>query len=161
MSVAIIFGAILAVVFVIAFVSSRRFGPLALALAAGSLLAELWADWLTIIIGGFGIDVPGLPQGVIATLILLLAPLILLFLGGPRYRGKWERFFSALMIALLTAALLVQPLGKYMQLDGEALAVYQVLSEWWKYVVSVGLVLGLIDVFLLHSAKAPEHSKKH
>ena len=34
MSVIILFGAILVIVFTIAFVSSRRFGPLALALAA-------------------------------------------------------------------------------------------------------------------------------
>ena len=35
MSVAILFGVIVAVIFAAAFVSSRRFGPLALALAAG------------------------------------------------------------------------------------------------------------------------------
>ena len=39
MSIIILFGAILVAVFIIAFVSSRRFGPLALSLAAGFLLS--------------------------------------------------------------------------------------------------------------------------
>ena len=121
MSVYILFGAIIAVVFIIAFISSRRFGPMALSLAAGSMLAEMWSEWLVVIIGGLGIDVTGLPQGVIATLIILLAPLLLLLFGGPRYKGKYERVVSAILIALLTAALLVRPLGKYLVLDGDAL----------------------------------------
>lgn len=161
MSVYILFGAIIAVVFIIAFISSRRFGPMALSLAAGSMLAEMWSEWLVVIIGGLGIDVTGLPQGVIATLIILLAPLLLLLFGGPRYKGKYERVVSAILIALLTAALLVRPLGKYLVLDGDALKVYQMLSDWWQYVVTAGLVLGLVDMFLLHSASAPHVKKKH
>ncbi len=51
MSVIILFGAILVTVFAVAFVSSRRFGPLALSLATGFLLSEWWGGWLT---GGAG-----------------------------------------------------------------------------------------------------------
>ena len=53
MSVLLVFGLIIGAVFAIAFVSSRRFGPLALALAAGAVLADIWSEWLAIIIGGF------------------------------------------------------------------------------------------------------------
>ena len=161
MNVIILFGVIIAVIFVIAFISSRRFGPLALALSAGAMLAEIWSEWLVIIIGGLGIEVPGLPHGVIATIIILLAPLFLLLFGGPRYYGKYQRVFSAIMIALLTATLLVKPLGKYMSLDGDALKVYQSLSDWWKYVVTVGLLIGLADIFMLHSAHKPRAKNKH
>ncbi|PID33253.1 hypothetical protein CR969_01705 [Candidatus Saccharibacteria bacterium] len=160
MSVVILFAIILAVVFVIAFVSSRRFGPLALALAAGSMLAEFWTEWLSIVIGGLGVSFPGLSDKVIATIILLLSPLFLLLLGGPKYYGKHEKVISALAIAILTSALLVRPLGMYMTLDGDALAVYKTLSDWWQYVVTVGLLLGLFDLFLLHNAKLPK-PKKH
>ena len=52
MSVIILFGAILATVFAVAFVSSRRFGPLALALATGFLLSEWWGSWLTGVLDG-------------------------------------------------------------------------------------------------------------
>ena len=161
MSVLLVFGAIIGAVFAIAFVSSRRFGPLALALAAGAVLADIWSEWLAIIIGGFGVAVPGLPHGVIATLIILLAPLFLLLFGGPRYQGKYERIMSAVLIALLTAALLVRSLGRYLVLDGDALKMYQLLYEWWQVVVTAGLLLGLIDLFLLHSAPAAHGKKKH
>ncbi len=160
MNVLMLFGLIIGFVFTVAFISSRRFGPLALALAAGSMLADMWSEWLAVIIGGFGVVVPGLPHGVIATLIIILAPLTLLLFGGPRYHGKYERIMSALLIALLTAALLVRPLGRYMVLDGDALKIYQLLYQWWQIVVTAGLLLGLIDIFLLHSARA-SHGKKH
>lgn len=161
MSVLLLFGVILVVVFAVAFVSNRRFGPLALALAAGSMLAEFWAGGLAIIIGGLGVNMPELPSGVLATVILLISPLLLLLFGGPRYSGKYQRIASAVMIALLTAALLVRPLGQYMVLDGEALNVYKILNEWWRYVVTVGLMIGLADLFLLHSVKLPSSKKKH
>lgn len=161
MSVLLLFGIIVAVVFVVAFVSNRRFGPLALALAAGSMLADFWASSLAIIVGGFGINTPELPSGVLAAVVLLVMPLLLLLFGGPRYSGKYQRIASAMMIALLTAALLVRPLGKHMALDGEALKMYKILNDCWQYVVTAGLLIGLVDLFLLHSVKLPSSKKKH
>lgn len=159
MSVAILFGSIIVVVFLITFLSGRRFGPLALSLAAGAMLAEIWSDWLEIIVAGFGFEVPGLPHGVVATLIILLGPLFMLLFGGPRYFKKFERTASALCIALLTAALLVEPLGRHMVLDNEALRVYSLLAEWRPYVITAGLGLGLVDLFLLHTAKTAKPGK--
>ncbi|OYX42109.1 hypothetical protein B7Y94_04020 [Candidatus Saccharibacteria bacterium 32-49-12] len=160
MSVVVLFGSIIVAVFTIALLSGRRFGPLALALSAGSMLAEIWADWLTVIVSGLGFEIPGLPYGVVSTMIILLGPLFLLLFGGPRYYSKFQRILSAVLIALLTAALLVIPLGRYMTLDGEALNFYKILVEWWQYVVTVGLVAGLVDLFLLHSARAPKEKKR-
>lgn len=161
MSILILFGIIVAVAFALAFVSNRRFGPLALALAAGSMLADFWASGLAIIIGGLGVNMPELPSGLLATVVLLMSPLLLLLFGGPRYSGKYQRVASAAMIALLTAALLVRPLGQYITLDGETLKFYKILHDWWQYVATVGLLIGLIDLFLLHSVKLPSSKKKH
>ena len=161
MSIVILFGIIVAVVFALAFVSNRRFGPLALALAAGSMLADFWASGLAIIIGGLGVNTPELPSGLLATVVLLMSPLLLLLFGGPRYSGKYQRIASAAMIALLTAALLVRPLGQYIALDGEALKAYKILHDWWQYVATAGLLIGLIDLFLLHSVKLPSGKNNH
>ena len=95
MSVIILFGAILVAVFMIAFASSRRFGPLALSLAAGFLLSEWWVSWLTELLDGLKLAVSWLPNGVIAALILTLIPLFALLLGGPRYQRKHEKIISA------------------------------------------------------------------
>lgn len=151
MSVIILFGAILAIVFTIAFVSSRRFGPLALALAAGFLLSEWWASWLTGLLDGLKLAVSWLPNGVIAALTLTLIPLFTLLLGGPRYQRKHEKIISAVAIAFLTASLLVVPLGKYVSLDGQALDLYKVFANNWRYVATLGLVCGVIDLFMLHT----------
>lgn len=151
MSVIILFGAILAIVFTIAFVSSRRFGPLALALAAGFLLSEWWASWLTGLLDGLKLAVSWLPNGVIAALTLTLIPLFTLLLGGPRYQRKHEKIISAVAIAFLTASLLVVPLGKYVSLDGQALDLYKIFANNWRYIATLGLVCGVIDLFMLHT----------
>lgn len=159
MSVIILFGAILVAVFMIAFVSSRRFGPLALSLAAGFLLSEWWVSWLTGLLDGLKLAVSWLPNGVIAALILTLIPLFALLLGGPRYQRKHEKIISAVAIAFLTAALLVVPLGKYVSLDGQAMDLYKVFANSWRYIATAGLVFGLVDLFLLHTGG--HKSSKH
>ena len=160
MSVAILFGVIVAVIFAAAFVSSRRFGPLALALAAGFLLAEWWSNWLGSILDGFGMELDWLPNGVIAVLLLLLAPLFALLASGPKYQKKHMKIVSAAGIAFLAAALLVMPLGKFMSLDGQALELYKMFAGAWRYIATAGLVLGVVDLFLAHTAPA-RTSKKH
>ena len=160
MSVAILFGVIVAVIFAAAFVSSRRFGPLALALAAGFLLAEWWSSWLGSILDGFGMELDWLPNGVIAVLLLLLAPLFALLASGPKYQKKHMKIVSAAGIAFLAAALLVMPLGKFMSLDGQALELYKMFAGAWRYIATTGLVLGVVDLFLAHTASG-HASKKH
>ena len=160
MSVAILFGVIVAVIFAAAFVSSRRFGPLALALAAGFLLAEWWSNWLGSILDGFGMELDWLPNGVIAVLLLLLAPLFALLASGPKYQKKHMKIVSAAGIAFLAAALLVMPLGKFMSLDSQALELYKMFAGAWRYIATTGLVLGVVDLFLAHTAPA-RISKKH
>lgn len=160
MSVAILFGVIVAVIFAAAFVSSRRFGPLALALAAGFLLAEWWSSWLGGILDGFGMELDWLPNGVIAVLLLLLAPLFALLASGPKYQKKHMKIVSAAGIAFLAAALLVMPLGKFMSLDGQALELYKMFAGAWRYIATASLVLGVVDLFLAHTASA-RTSKKH
>ena len=160
MSVAILFGVIVAVIFAAAFVSSRRFGPLALALAAGFLLAEWWSSWLGSILDGFGMELDWLPNGVIAVLLLLLAPLFALLASGPKYQKKHMKIISAAGIAFLAAALLVMPLGKFMSLDGQALELYKMFAGAWRYIATTGLVLGVVDLFLAHTASG-RSSKKH
>jgi membrane protein len=159
MSVIILFGAILVAVFMIAFVSSRRFGPLALSLAAGFLLSEWWVSWLTELLDGLKLAVSWLPNGVIAALILTLIPLFTLLLGGPKYQRKQEKIISAVAIAFLTASLLVVPLGKYVSLDGQVMDLYKVFANSWRYIATAGLVFGLVDLFLLHTGG--HKSSKH
>lgn len=157
MEISLLFGLIVVAVSLCAFLSARRFGVLALGLAAGFVLAELWTDWLAGLIAH--LDVLWLPHGVVATIILLLAPLGLLLIGGPRYKGRIDRLLAALMVGLLASVFLVKPMGRFMTLDGEALRIYSWLLSYWPYVVTAGLVLGVVDIFLMNASK--KDSAKH
>ena len=160
MSIVLLFGGVAVVVTALAFVLNRRFGVLALALAAGALLAELWAEGLAGVIGGLGISsVAGLPNGVVATIILTVGPLVLLLITGPKGHGKLLRLISAVLVGVLAAAVLVRPLGKFMTLDAEAMKTYKLLSDWWYYAATVGLVAGLLDMSLPLHTKAPAAKK--
>lgn len=159
MNIAMLFGVITVAIFVLAFLSNRRFGVLALSLAVGSMLAEFWTKWLGKMIDNLGFGILGLPNAATAALVLLIAPLMLLMFGGPKYHGKLQRIISAVATALLTAALLSQPLSRLEGIGGEDFVVYKFMRDWWQYIATVGLVAGLIDVFLLHSAKS-SHPKR-
>lgn len=160
MSVVLLFGGVAVAVTALVFVLNRRFGVLALALAAGVLLAELWTEWLAGVIGGLGVSsVAGLPNGVIATIILTVGPLVLLLITGPKGHGKLLRLISAVLVGVLAAAVLVRPLGKFMTLDAEAMKTYKLLSDWWYYVATVGLVVGLVDMSVPLKAKPPAAKK--
>ncbi len=161
MDVAIIFLSVVAVVFLGAFLSGRRFGVLAVGLAAGSVLSELWAGELAKLISGAGLNLPFLPMGVWTTAILLLLPLVALLTSGPRYHSKARAAVSALGIGVLTAAFLVVPLGQFMALQGDALTVYGWLKSSWVYVVTAGLVLAIIDLLMIHAGGHAVKSKKH
>lgn len=161
MSIAVLFLGIVVVVFIGTFLSSRRFGALALSLAAGSVLSDVWSPWLADLLSKYGVGFAWMPSGVLATGLLLLLPLIILLMSGPKYSGKSGRIFSSLAVGVLTAAFLVVPLGQYMTLEGETLAVYQWLSSHWQYVVTAGLVFGVLDLVMLHGKKSAVSSKKH
>ena len=160
MSMVLLFGGVAVAVTALVFVLNRRFGVLALSLAAGALLAELWAEWLAGVIGGLGVsNVAGLPNGVVATIILTVGPLVLLLITGPKGPSKLLRLISAVLVGVLAAAMLVRPLGKFMTLDMEAMKTYKLLSNWWYYAATVGLVVGLVDMSVPLKAKAPASKK--
>ena len=163
MNVAVLLLAVLVVIFVVVLVTGRRIGPLALAAAAGYIFVELWMETVRVILGGVGINLPWLPDGVVAALILLLVPMGMLMVGGPKYHKKHEKLVAAAVITLLVAALLVGVLAKYLAVDGAAQTVVRQLTAWRQYIITAGLGVGLADLFLLHTVKTKSKPgpKKH
>lgn len=159
MQVAIIFGGIMVAMFVFGFLSRRRFGALALSLAAGSVLSSMWSVALGDYLESVGLEDMVLPVGVISAVALLIAPAVFVMLGGPKHHEKRQQVVAALAFALLAAAFLVEPMGRYITLSGDALTAYTWLLGSHKYVITAGLVLGIIDMFVGHTKKAkhPKH----
>lgn len=161
MTVVITFGSIMLVTFLAAFFAGRRFGVMALSLAVGSLLSSWWGGWLAGLLNNFDIAVPGIPSTILATLILLLLPLVATLISGPKYGKKHKKIISAAAISVLMIALLIVPLGGFIKMDNSSLVVYRMLVGVWRYLATAGFVAGVIDLLLMHNKVAKHLSNKH
>ncbi len=158
MDIAILFGIILIVLFVVAYLTKRRFGVLGLALAAGALLSDLWADKLTPLIADSGVVVERPPLLTLVAAGIVLLPAVVLFVSGPVYRKSNERLIGAFLFALLAVALLVEPLGSGLLLSGESKQVYDVIAENRVYIITGGLIIAVIDILF---TRIPKRGGKH
>lgn len=161
MTVIITFGSIMLVTFLAAFFAGRRFGVMALSLAVGSLLSSWWGGWLAGLLNNFGMAVPGIPSTILATLILLLLPLVATLISGPKYGKKHKKIISAVAISVLLMALLIVPLGGFIKMDASSLAIYRTLSGVWRYLATAGFVFGVADLLLMHNRVAKHLPKNH
>lgn len=155
MSFIIVFSIVTAVLFLLAFITKRRFGGLGLALAAGATLSTLWVGSLTPVIAqvGFVLVKPPLESVVQATIILL--PALLLLMSGPTYQSARYRISGALAFAALAVALLLQPLGSALIIDGVGEPVYAFMVQWRTVIITLGLMLAIGDLLVTKTPKLP------
>ena len=146
-------GLVTSVVFVLAFLSARRFGMLALGLSAGYILSNLWSEELSDLLGRSGLIIEANIGELLSIVILLFAPVIILLFGGYRYDKKLSRLLSASMVAMLSATFLAKPLTKIVVMDDMAISLYGQLAIYWPQAITIGLVLGILDIVLMYAAK--------
>lgn len=156
MNVVIVYAVALVILFLLAFFTKRRFGVLGLALAAGAMLSTLWAAQLTPLVKSTGIDIAVPPLATVVAVSLVLLPALLLLTSGPTYHKKSEEIIGALLFATLALALLVEPLGSGLVLQGDSKSVYEWVMEHRVWIVTFGLIAALVDLLF---AKTPRHSK--
>ena len=161
MSFVVIFLIVIASLFALVFFTKRRFGVLGLALAAGAMLSNLWVGDLTPIIAdaGFVLVKPPLASVVAASLILL--PAVLLLFSGPTYKSMPQRIGGAIAFAILATALLLDPLGSALVIEGAGKSVYEYMTAHRTLIITVGLVLAVVDVFLTRSSPRAKSSGRH
>ncbi len=154
MNVALVFGATILLLFLLAFFTKRRFGVLGLALAAGAMLSGLWAQTLTPIIAEAGLVVTKPPLLTVVAVSLVLLPAVALLFSGPSYRDMLSRLLGAFMFAILALALLVEPLGSALVLTGQERQVYALFADNRVYIVTAGLIAALIDILATRSPRS-------
>ncbi len=159
MNVAIVFGVVLLLLFGLAFFTKRRFGVLGLALAAGSMLSELWATQLTPVVRDAGLVVQNPPLITIVSVVLVLLPAVFLLFSGPSYHDMPKRIVGAILFAALAFALLIEPLGSALVLQGEGRMVYEFFNDNQVYIVTAGLVIAVFDLLGTHTSRAQKVSK--
>lgn len=159
MNVAIVFVIVLILLFGLAYLTKRRFGVLGLALAAGSMLSELWAEKLTPLVRDAGLIVQNPPLITLVAVVLVLLPAAFLLFSGPSYRDTPKRLIGALLFAALAFALLVEPLGSALVLQSEGRTIYEFFVSNRVYIVTAGLIIAIFDLLGAHTAKVSKHDK--
>lgn len=161
MNVALTFGIVLVVLFWLAFVTKRRFGVLGLALTAGAMMSDLWTAKLTPVIADAGVVVQQPPLYTVVAVLLVLLPALVLLFSGPSYRELPLRVVGAFLFAAFALALLIQPLGTALVLQGDSKAVYDFFVTNRVYIVTAGVIVAVLDVLFIHTGRHHYRSGKH
>src|SRR5688572_28171944 len=129
-----------ALLFVMGFVTRRRFGVLGLALAAGSLLSANWSGTLTPFIEQQGFVLIAPPLAVVVQVALVLLPPLILLFSGPTYLGLWPRVFGALGFAVLAFVFIAEPLGSVLQLDPSGTTLFNWIDKYASIIIVCGMI---------------------
>lgn len=165
MEVVIAIGAVMVVLFVLAFVTKRRFGVLGLALAVGYLLSVLWAREIEQVVALLPVDFEVISPVTAATLLVILLPSLILLFGGPAYRTAKGRVLGALLYAVTAVAFSLGALEHTLVLMGAGKDVFDWLLEYRTYVVTGALMWAVLDIMHARTGRGGEkhhgHDKKH
>jgi len=140
--------------FVLSFISKRRFGLLGLALAAGAILSQIWSYEAELIVSTSGIVPNGQLTAVIASSVMVLLPSVILLFHSSKYNSMIPRIIGSLLYSLLALAFLVEPLGKVLDLSD----INQITSVK-SLIISVGLVFAIVDLFMTKKSESGKKSK--
>lgn len=159
MSFVVIFAILIVSLFATAYFTKRRFGVLGLALSAGAMLSTLWVGDLTPIIERAGVILIAPPLKSVVAAALILLPAVVLLASGPVYRDLPHRIIGAIAFALLATALLLEPLGSALVIEGPGQQVYAFVVHNKVLIITATLILAILDVLM---TKTPKHyNQKH
>lgn len=146
--------------FLVSFLTKRRFGILAMALGAGYLISTNWATSVTPFIEQQGVVLVSPPLStVVATGLTLLPPLLLLF-SGPKYIDMFSRIIASVAFAILALAFILDPLANALILDEQGTQALLAVKQWQSAIIVTGLIAAILDVMLYKPPKDKDKGKK-
>ena len=154
MNVAIVVGIILVVLFLVAYVTKRRFGVLGLALTAGAMLSQLWAKDVTPYVRDAGLVLVSPPLEAVVAATLVLLPAVVLLFSGPKYEKGTLRIVGAAAFAVLASAFLLVPLGNALVMPADSQQVFDFLTTHRVWIVTVGIIFAIVDLLMATNHKA-------
>lgn len=147
--------------FVLAFLSKRRFGTLGLALAAGALLSSQLTRDVSMLIEKNELPVEPLNSTSAASVALILLPSLVLLLSGPAYKTKKGALLGAAAFALMGTMLILGPLTTTLPLLDEGVdAVLNFIATYESLLIAVAVIGAVLDSWLTHNLKS-KHKAKH
>lgn len=161
MSFIVVIGILAATFFGLSFITKRRFGSLGLALAGGSVLANLWTTEAARLVSSAGIQLIAPPTESVVAIILVVAPALILIVRGPIYRSPRIRLFGSALFALMAISLILDPLQMALVIDGSGRGVYDFLYKYRNVFITLGVMMAVVDVFFTKTSKTPRYLSKH
>ncbi len=162
MAFLIVAGGLLAVCFALVFVARRRYGVMALALAAGAMMSTLWVGDLTPLVAKVGVVSTQPPLEAIVAAGLTLIPALLVLVSGPAYgKGKGARLLGGIFFGALAVLLLLEPIQSGVVIDSMSRPIVEALVNYKPVGVTFLLVLAVADVWATRTAKPLPPEGKH
>jgi hypothetical protein len=156
MNAVIVLAIVFAILFAVPYVTKRRLGVLALALAAGAMLSQLWVGNVTPIVASAGFVLVKPPLESVVGMAITLLPALILIPVTPAYSSMIHRVIGSLTFALLAITLLSAPLGSALIIEGTGKMVYDTLATNQAAIVSICLGLAILDLLI---TKLPKRRK--
>jgi hypothetical protein len=141
----------LVALFLLAFLSRRRFGHLGLALAAGVLLSSQNYEFIEIFFQAIKEYLGGITPSQAAAILLCLAPSLVLMLSGRRYYSTKMRIIGALMYTVMAGFAILPFVLSATDLPSD---VKNIISTSHMAAISIGIVAAVADNFLTRHNKA-------
>lgn len=165
MTAMLVIAVLFAVLFMLAYITRRRFGVLGLGLVAGTIISSFFSGIVGSLIGGyahwaFTANSIAVPPRVTAMIVLTLAPALALLIAGPRYdRGKSVIISS---LAFATVALLLI-MGQTAANFGSTDAMYRfegTLNSFFPIIIVAVVIVSVIDA-IMGNGPSFKSSSKH
>ncbi len=131
--------------FVVAFISKRRFGLLGMALASGSVLSGLWAQYAGEITSFLGVERASSNEAMIGVILIIL-PAMITLLHGYTYKTLLGRILGALSFAILAVAFLSEPMGYAFVNTGSAGEMVAIFDQYRHWIVGGGIIIAVFDL---------------
>lgn len=157
MNVLIVCAIIAITLFSVVFISKRKFGLLGFALAVGSILSKLWVDRADYFLGMLNAPSGALAIAMVSSAIILTPPVLLIFHDG-KYKSLAGSLIGSVLFALLALAMIVEPLGRVLVLQGASATIYNTLLINSDAIIAVCLILSIIDLLM---PKYKHSNEKH
>jgi len=147
------------VVFVLAYLSKRRFGLLGLALVAGTIVSSNWAASVNSMLQAQGVSLSFPPLSIVVAGFLIALPALLLLLVGTTYHKKWQRIIGS----ALFAGFLVCFIAATIYRQAPALAdsnLFALAANLQSALLLLLVVLSLADIIVHHLPKKQKAAHK-
>lgn len=149
--------------FGIAFLTKRRYGVLGLGLAGGLVLSQEISRDFAAFLQSLDVPVEPLPFTAAASLVLILAPALVMLFSGPKYTDQRYAIVGSILFAVFGTVLLLPPLVPSLPFDDRAVVqpLLSTVALNSPLITSVAVIFAVVDMMHAHGKTSLGKKSKH